>query len=1543
MEQRSGASPARAPAWARLVLPSLLALAGPVAASSYLPDPTAEAYGRAITTGGDLSVAKDVNIADDVHANGAAALASGVVIDGDLSAAGPIALRGASVTGAVTPFTASRPLPALPSVSEARDLADRVFEGNQTFPLGTVIDDVVFVAGQARFQGSINGSGTVIAGTQIRFDNVTPGQPAELDPGTRMSFISLGSVWVGMNRALRGELLAAGSMQLHKGLEFSGLVAVGGGLAVYKEATIAYSAPVVEDVEPPELFDLLPADGTALPDLVPEIRASYADGGSGIDPDSVVLIVDGIDRTAESTVGTEWVSFTPGTAIDLGEHGISVSVADLAGNAAQANWAFTAVDLEPPSVTIATPQPGSLTGDPLLEVVGTVTDNRSVASVTVNGLEAGLVGTQFTAVPSLEAGYNSLLVVATDTSGNQAFAAGAVVLDTVPPVVQLTAPAAGQLVNAAAVRVVGRASDARGIAALEINGEGADLVEGGFEVVVALVEGTNQLTVTAADFAGNITEVTREVSRFTLPDVTITSPEDLSYVAATTVRVTGTVSEGSLSVTVNGVVATLDGTTFSAQGVPLIEGGNTVTATAAGALGRVATDTIHVVRDLTPPRLAIYRPTADTVVHDAAVAVSGLVNDIVPGTVNESEAVVTVNGVPAQVANRTFFAPEVPLLPGENTLVAAVVDASGNTAETQVTVFLEPPAGNRLLIVSGNHQSAPIGTTLAEPLVVELLDVAGLPLAGRPVVFYLRGNNGSLDTGTRRRVVVVTDAAGRAETSFTLGTRAGLANQVVEAAAVGLGDPVVFAASALSGPPEKIVVDSGGLQVGVAGRYVPRPLIAAVIDRGHNRLDAIPVRFRVIEGEGLFANGAREIVVPTDSDGRAIVSFSLDPEENIAGNVVVASLAAVDDGPVATFVASSRSAGPPEQTSISGVVLDNTNLPIAGATLRVKGTLQTGISDAEGQFRIDGAPVGSIKLIADGSTIDRPGSWPDLEFDLVTIPGRDNTVNMPIFLLPLDLASGIFVEETRGGTLTLANYPGFALDIAPGSVTFPGGGRSGQISVTVVHNDKVPMTPNFGQQPRMIVTIQPAGARFEPPARLTLPNVEGLAVGEVTEMYSFDHDLGHFVSIGPATVSEDGTVIEADPGVGIVKAGWHCGGNPASSGAPHDCRSCTVCNGSTCVPGCSIGLNAFSEPGAPGSPFPEIFFAGAAACSCSDGDSCTVGDTCGGAGACTPGERKKITSVNAQAQGPGGAEIYIGDPVQFTSNVQHERCVNLDYLWKLGDGTEATSASTSHTYDNPGTYPASLKVDCDDCDTRTEQVSVTVKCPEVEITDADPDVPYVCPDCEIQYTATIDPPGRPIYWGVLAGGLGGTATIDNTGLLRIAADAPAGVVAIWASALPDGSACGDTRTATVFVPEPVPLPDSGRTEAEDAWIRSNFRCALINATVAGRCEDDTTAHVGRPNDGTLANAWQHAYCNCLVTARCGVEAAQGLWDAHEEYEGNPCTHATMDLHNNEIGRQVATDDASQCTQLVDDALNAGLLRWLDPPTSTGCPTFNGTP
>ncbi|MEP7013183.1 MAG: hypothetical protein ABJC13_22920 [Acidobacteriota bacterium] len=347
--------------------------------------------------------------------------------------------------------------------------------------------------------------------------------------------------------------------------------------------------------------------------------------------------------------------------------------------------------------------------------------------------------------------------------------------------------------------------------------------------------------------------------------------------------------------------------------------------------------------------------------------------------------------------------------------------------------------------------------------------------------------------------------------------------------------------------------------------------------------------------------------------------------------------------------ATGRTAGIAD-TTISGIVLDNSNLPVPGTTLRILGRPLTTTANSQGVFKLTGVPVGLVKLIVDGSTTSRPGAWPDLEFVMATIPGRDNTLGMPSFLLPIDLAQGVLIDETHGGRITLANVPGFALDVLPGSVTFPGGSRSGVVSVTAVHSDKVPMVPNFGQQPRLIVTIQPAGARFDPPARLTLPNLEGYAPGRVTEIYSFDHDLGHFVSIGPATVSDDGASIVSNPGVGIVKAGWHCSGYPSSSGTSHNCPECWKCVNDYCA---ADNLRP-----------------------CDDHDECTTGDICR-EGVCK-GDPVTVTEIKGNCVGA------VDQAISLTA--VSNRADKIEWLAPSGTPARGKGATFAVTYSNEGDF-----------------------------------------------------------------------------------------------------------------------------------------------------------------------------------------------------------------------------------------------------------------
>jgi hypothetical protein len=660
--------------------------------------------------------------------------------------------------------------------------------------------------------------------------------------------------------------------------------------------------------------------------------------------------------------------------------------------------------------------------------------------------------------------------------------------------------------------------------------------------------------------------------------VQIIQPAPLAYLNVSPTQVRGIVGDRNGQLVINGITATINADrTFTAQ-VPLLEGTNTLTAVFTNSDHAMSTANVQVTLDTTPPHLHIDTPRTDFQTSALAVSVAGLVNDIVVGTVNAQQATVKVNGAPAQVANRSFLATGVPLAMGSNTLQVVATDRAGNSATTSVEVVRVPVVGGAIAVVGGNNQTAPAGSVLSKPLVVRVLNAMKQPVAKQPVVFRVVENSGGLVSGTARvgTLAVPTDANGQATAQLQVGRRSGVGNNVVEATAAGFAGTAVFTASGTPTAATLIVVDTGNSQTGVIGQALPLPFIAIVTDAGFNRLPNVPVTFTVKRGGGTIG-GKPSFTMTSDSDGRVAATLVLGLQDGFDNNLVEATFAG-NAGLAATFLASGKVPGDPVLTSITGVVLDNSGAPIDGVTLRVFRTHHgTGVPEqvvapvrttAAGTFEIKPAPVGAFKLMADGSTAEQ-GPWPTLEFDLVTVAGQANDVGLPIYLPKLDDNTVVCVSETQGGTLTLPEVPGFALTIAAGSATFPGGARSGCVSVTPVNADKVPMAPGFGQQPRFVVTIQPVGTVFNPPAALTLPNVDGLPPRAVTEMYSYDHDLAAFVAIGTGTVSEDGSVMVSDPGVGILKAGWHCGGDPNAVGGACTCPTCRKCEAGLCQPDAS--------------------------------------------------------------------------------------------------------------------------------------------------------------------------------------------------------------------------------------------------------------------------------------------------------------------------------------------------------------------------------------
>jgi hypothetical protein len=345
----------------------------------------------------------------------------------------------------------------------------------------------------------------------------------------------------------------------------------------------------------------------------------------------------------------------------------------------------------------------------------------------------------------------------------------------------------------------------------------------------------------------------------------------------------------------------------------------------------------------------------------------------------------------------------IPLLEGENTIKVNASDAVGNVGHAQVKVIYKKPGAKHIELVSGDHQTAAIGTALGAALKARLVDERSRPVAGQNVVFRVIEGDGMVGVGSAdegQATLVPTDAEGIASTTFKLGTRAGAGNHQVRAAAVGYDGAAGFTASATTGQGNKVSVNSGNNQRGGVGQPLPLPLVVVVTDAGANVVQGAQIEFQVTQGDGTFDNDETRLIATTDSDGRATAELTLGSEEGL--DVYRATATLVGTGLYAGFTASALRSGDPGNTRITGVVLDNQDHPLPKVAVRVDGTTRQAETDAQGHFTIANAPIGPVHLIVDGSTTTIPGEWPTLPYHLVTIAGADNPLPAPIYLVKLD-------------------------------------------------------------------------------------------------------------------------------------------------------------------------------------------------------------------------------------------------------------------------------------------------------------------------------------------------------------------------------------------------------------------------------------------------------------------------------------------------------------------------------------------------------------
>ena len=162
-------------------------------------------------------------------------------------------------------------------------------------------------------------------------------------------------------------------------------------------------------------------------------------------------------------------------------------------------------------------------------------------------------------------------------------------------------------------------------------------------------------------------------------------------------------------------------------------------------------------------------------------------------------------------------------------------------------------AGAKLVLVSGDHQTAAVGSALPESLVVRVTDQLDNPVAAVEVTWAV-GGGGSVSPTT-----VVSDANGLAAVQRVLGNAAG--TQTAEASSTGLS-PIAFTHTAEAANPTSLVLISGDAQSAPAGSTLSDPLVVRLVDDNGNGVGGKAVTWVISPGNG-SVNPLNGITSPT--------------------------------------------------------------------------------------------------------------------------------------------------------------------------------------------------------------------------------------------------------------------------------------------------------------------------------------------------------------------------------------------------------------------------------------------------------------------------------------------------------------------------------------------------------------------------------------------------------------------------------------------------------------------------------------------------------
>lgn len=189
---------------------------------------------------------------------------------------------------------------------------------------------------------------------------------------------------------------------------------------------------------------------------------------------------------------------------------------------------------------------------------------------------------------------------------------------------------------------------------------------------------------------------------------------------------------------------------------------------------------------------------------------------------------------------------------------ATVATAACGSDSNENTV---PPVATTITANSGSSgQTGAVGTALASPISVHVVDQNGAAMVGAAVTW-----TPTLASGSVQPTTSTTDASGNATTAWTLGSIVGTDSLT---AAVGTGASVVITATGVAGSFSSLTLVSGNAQTVAAGSTTAAFVVKAV-DQFGNPVAGATVSWAVSGGGSLSSSSTT-----TDATGTTSVTLT---------------------------------------------------------------------------------------------------------------------------------------------------------------------------------------------------------------------------------------------------------------------------------------------------------------------------------------------------------------------------------------------------------------------------------------------------------------------------------------------------------------------------------------------------------------------------------------------------------------------------------------------------------------------------------------------